>query len=65
MITSDLPSMKWKCLDCGEVFNGPLNRPPSNGCPQCGSRQCFDINVDMREAQEVRTIQIFTFAGPN
>lgn len=40
-----VPSMDWKCIDCKTQFQGPTDAPPPGGCPACGSRNCFDINV--------------------
>lgn len=40
------PTMRWKCTACLAVFQGPVNRAPANGCPTCGSRQVFDVNVE-------------------
>jgi len=39
-------TMPWKCLDCHTKWAGPADRRPTNGCPACGSRRIFDINVE-------------------
>ena len=43
--TSPMTTMPWKCIDCKNRFYGPTNRAPANGCPKCGSKHVFDINV--------------------
>jgi len=40
-----MKTMKWRCLDCHQNFEGPTDRPPKNGCAHCGSRKCFDCNI--------------------
>lgn len=39
------PTMPWKCIDCTNTFDGPVDHSPSGGCPLCGSSQVFDCNV--------------------
>lgn len=39
-------TMKWHCLDCKANFRGPKDRPPENGCENCGSKNVFDCNVE-------------------
>ncbi len=41
-------TMKWKCLGCREIFDGPKDRSPGS-CPFCGSAEIFDINVERAE----------------
>jgi DNA-directed RNA polymerase subunit RPC12/RpoP len=41
----ELVTMKWKCLSCRAVFDGPTDHAPKRGCPKCGSHIIFDINV--------------------
>lgn len=43
-------SMPWKCCDCKLKWEGPADRPPRLGCPQCGSRNVLDCNIDLRDA---------------
>jgi DNA-directed RNA polymerase subunit RPC12/RpoP len=43
---SDGETMKWHCCDCKANFQGPKDRPPANGCAQCGSKNIFDCNVE-------------------
>lgn len=38
-------SMQWHCLECHINFDGPSDRSPKGGCPQCASHSVIDINV--------------------
>lgn len=38
--------MQWHCIECHTSFQGPTDRSPENGCPNCGSRCIFDCNVE-------------------
>lgn len=40
------PQMPWKCVNCKALFEHPMHLgPPRKGCPKCGSRQIFDVNL--------------------
>lgn len=41
--------MKWKCIDCYAVFHAAVGRQAN--CPQCGSVNCFDCNVEPVDAR--------------
>jgi DNA-directed RNA polymerase subunit RPC12/RpoP len=43
-------TMPWHCIDCKENFEGPRDRFPEGGCPNCGSKKIFDCNVDLNFA---------------
>lgn len=45
LYTDYLLSMPWKCLDCREVFQGPKDHTPKEGCPVFRSNNIIDINV--------------------
>ncbi len=40
------PKMRWTCIDCRGVFDGPCDRAPRAGCAHCGSRSVVDCNVE-------------------
>ena len=39
------PTMPWRCIDCTNTFEGPVDHSPRGGCPLCGSAHVFDCNV--------------------
>ena len=55
-MTFHLVTMPWKCLDCSAVFDGPTDRCPDAGCPQCGSSTVIDLSVETVPEEELSAL---------
>ena len=50
------PTMPWYCIPCRRRFPGPRDCSPKEGCPYCGGREIFDINVDLPTEERMSSL---------